>query len=228
MESESGNVNMGIVNEKTENEKVAIEKVANEKVENVKIESIKAESTKVESANAENTELTARGKTVVLGNNIDTDQIYPGRYLALVKPEEIKEHCLEGCDPAIHTSFKKGDIIVAGTNFGCGSSREHAVIALMHMGAGVILADSFARIFYRNSFNLGLPLLICKGISKEVNAGDELEVGIESGTVRNLTQNKSYQCECIGDYALDILKAGGIKPLMRRRVESGEFENKKL
>lgn len=97
------------------------------------------------------------GRAVVLGNNIDTDQIYPGRFLELVDPVEIGSHCLDGVDPGIAPAFVKGDIIVAGSNFGCGSSREHAPIALINMGASVVLADSFARIFFRNAINLGLP-----------------------------------------------------------------------
>ena len=162
------------------------------------------------------------GKAFVLGKNIDTDQIYPGRYLALVKPEEIKTHCLEGYDPELNRRFEAGGILVAGSNFGCGSSREHAPIALIHMGVGAVIADSFARIFYRNSLNLGLPLLVCNGISGEVKEGDVLRVDIESGEVKNETQGKTHQCERIGDYALNILKAGGIKPLMRKRVEEME------
>lgn len=159
-----------------------------------------------------------RGNAAVLGNNIDTDQIFPGRYLALVDPEEIKSHCLEDCDPTLQQRFKKGDIITAGSNFGCGSSREHAVIALMHLGASVIIADSFARIFYRNALNLGLPLIVCKGISKKVKEGDVLEADIETGVIKNLTRGEEYAGEQVGEYALEILKAGGIKPLMRKRT----------
>jgi 3-isopropylmalate/(R)-2-methylmalate dehydratase small subunit len=101
-----------------------------------------------------------QGKTVVLSNNIDTDQIYPGRYLELVDPKEIGKHCLEGADPTLASRFSKGDIVVAGTNFGCGSSREHAPIALLNMGASLVIADSFARIFFRNAImnSLGLQL----------------------------------------------------------------------
>lgn len=162
--------------------------------------------------------LVYKGNTAVLGNNIDTDQIFPGRYLALVDPEEIKSHCLEDCDPSLHQRFKKGDIIAAGRNFGCGSSREHAVIALMHMGASLVIADSFARIFYRNALNLGLPLVVCEEISDKVKDGDVLEVDIETGIIKNLTRKEEYAGEQIGEYALEILKAGGIKPLMRKRL----------
>lgn len=159
-----------------------------------------------------------RGKVTVLGNNIDTDQIYPGRFLELVNPAEIGTHCLAGVDEDIAKKFIKGDIVVAGSNFGCGSSREHAPIALINMGASVILADSFARIFFRNSINLGLPLIVCKDISKELNDGDEIEVDIEEGTVKVLSTGKIINGDKIGEYAMEILEAGGIKPLFRERM----------
>ena len=158
-----------------------------------------------------------RGKVIVLGDNIDTDQIYPGRYLELVDPKEIGSHCLAGVDENIAPNFVKGDMIVAGSNFGCGSSREHAPISLINMGASVVIADSFARIFYRNSINLGLPLIVCKGISRELKDGDEIEVDIEEGTITLIKTAKLFQGEKIGEYAMNILEAGGIKPLFRER-----------
>lgn len=157
------------------------------------------------------------GKTVVVGSNIDTDQIYPGRFLALTDPREIGSHCLCGVDETIGPSFPQGGIVVAGTNFGCGSSREHAPIALINMGAAAVLADSFARIFFRNSINLGLPLIVCKGISRAVEAGQTLTVDINAGTVTVLETGKVYPCDKLGDQAMNILEAGGIKPLMRAR-----------
>lgn len=163
------------------------------------------------------TEIT--GKIIVVGNNIDTDQIYPGRFLALTDPKEIGSHCLCGVDEAIAASFPKGGIVVAGTNFGCGSSREHAPIALINMGAGAVIADSFARIFFRNSINLGLPLIICKGISKEVRDGQTLKLDMERGTVTVQETGREYVCEKLGEHAFQILEAGGIKPLMRARFK---------
>ena len=160
------------------------------------------------------------GKVIALGNNIDTDQIYPGRYLDIVNHKEIGNHCLEGVDPAIVENFTPGDIIVAGTNFGCGSSREHAAIALLNMGAAAVLAESFARIFFRNAINLGLPLVVCKGISKKVENGQRIELDIKSGTVRLESTGEVIACEQIGNYAMDILNAGGIKPLIRGKMES--------
>lgn len=159
-----------------------------------------------------------KGKVIVLGNNIDTDQIYPGRFLELVDPVEIGSHCLAGVDENIATNFVKGSIVVAGTNFGCGSSREHAPISLLNMGASVILADSFARIFFRNSINLGLPLIVCKDISKQLKDGDEIEVDIVEGTVTILSLKKILQGDKIGEYAMKILEAGGIKPMFREKM----------
>lgn len=157
------------------------------------------------------------GKIIVVGNNIDTDQIYPGRFLAITDPKEIGSHCLCGVDEKIAENFPEGGIVVAGTNFGCGSSREHAPIALLNMGASAVIADSFARIFFRNSINLGLPLIVCKGISKEVEAGQELKLDIGAGTVTVVETGKVYPCDRLGDQAMKILEAGGIKPLMRKK-----------
>lgn len=157
------------------------------------------------------------GKTIVVGNNIDTDQIYPGRFLAITDPKEIGSHCLCGVDEEIASSFPKGGIVVAGRNFGCGSSREHAPIALLNMGAAAVVADSFARIFFRNSINLGLPLIVCPGISQKIEAGMTLTVNIEKGTVSVLETGETYLCDKLGDQAMKILEAGGIKPLMRAR-----------
>ena len=159
-----------------------------------------------------------KGRIIVLGNNIDTDQIYPGRFLAITDPVEIGSHCLCGVDESIAASFPQGGIVVAGTNFGCGSSREHAPIALIHMGAAAVIADSFARIFFRNSINLGLPLIICKGISREVQDGQTLKLDIRQGTVTVEETGRVYECEQLGEHALNILEAGGIKPLMRARA----------
>ncbi len=161
------------------------------------------------------TEIT--GKIIIVGNNIDTDQIYPGRFLALTDPKEIGSHCLCGVDESIASAFPQGGIVVAGANFGCGSSREHAPIALLNMGAAAVIADSFARIFFRNSINLGLPLITCRGISREVQAGQTLTIDIEKGTVTVLETGKVYPCDRLGEQAMKILEAGGIKPMMRAR-----------
>lgn len=163
------------------------------------------------------TEIT--GKIIVLGNNIDTDQIYPGRFLALTDPKEIGGHCLSGVDENIASTFPRGGIVVAGTNFGCGSSREHAPIALLNMGAAAVIADSFARIFFRNSINLGLPPITCKGIAAEARSGQTLKIDIEKGEVTVVETGKTYPCERLGEQATKILSAGGIKPMMRARFK---------
>ena len=159
------------------------------------------------------------GPSLALGKNIDTDQIYPGRVLDLTDPEALGSHCLAGVDESIAPNFPKGGIITAKTNFGCGSSREHAAIALIHMGVSVVVAESFARIFYRNAINLGLPLLVCKDIGKVAVSGDALRVNLESGEIKNLKTGKTCQAEPIGDFAMEILEAGGSKPLFRKRMK---------
>lgn len=158
------------------------------------------------------------GQVIVLGDNIDTDQIYPGRYLELVDPKEIGRHCLAGVDPEIAPNFKPGGIVVAGKNFGCGSSREHAAIALINMGASLVIAESFARIFFRNAINLGLPLVICQGISQKVKASQTLEVDLDQGTVKIQETGEVLACERLGEHAAKILAAGGIKPLFRAQL----------
>ena len=156
------------------------------------------------------------GRAFVFGKNIDTDQIYPGRYLDLTDPPDVAKHAMEGApDVDFHRDFMAGDFIVAGANFGCGSSREHAVVALTAIGVGAVLAGSFARIFYRNGINLGLPLLVCPGIGEKIRRGDALIVDIEASTVLNTAKNESYPLEPVSDYARRILEAGGIKPLLR-------------
>ena len=152
-----------------------------------------------------------------MGSNIDTDVIYPGRFLELTDPKEIGCHCLAGLSEDIAPNFPQGGIVVAGTNFGCGSSREHAPIALIHMGAAAVLADSFARIFFRNGINLGLPLVVCKGIAKHVQSGQTIRLDLQAGTVTILETGEVLQAEALGGKAMEILSAGGIKPMMRQR-----------
>ena len=156
-----------------------------------------------------------RGKVLVVGNNIDTDIIYPGRFLELTDPKEIGSHCLAGISEDIGPNFPQGGIVVAGTNFGCGSSREHAPIALINMGASAVLADSFARIFFRNGINLGLPLIVCKGIAQHVQDGQTIRLNILEGTVVIEETGEVLQAEALGEKAMEILAAGGIKPMMR-------------
>lgn len=156
-----------------------------------------------------------RGRAFVFGPNIDTDQIYPGRYLELTDPADVGNHAMEGADPSFVKEFMPGDIIVSATNFGCGSSREHAAVTLKAVEAGVILAESFGRIFYRNAVNLGIPVLVCPGIRKIVNKGDILQVDLETGRLVNETAGISAQAQPLSEYVMKILESGGIKPLIR-------------
>lgn len=138
-----------------------------------------------------NSEIT--GKIIVVGDNVDTDQIYPGCYLALTDPKEISSRCLSGVDADIAARFSQGGIVVAGRNFGCGSSREHAPIALLNMGAKAVIADSFARIFFRNAVNLGLVPVICKGIRSKVQDGQTLTLDYVKGVVTIRETGESYR-----------------------------------
>jgi 3-isopropylmalate/(R)-2-methylmalate dehydratase small subunit len=160
------------------------------------------------------------GKALVLGKNIDTDQIYPGRFLEIVDPVEIGKHCFRGLDERIAGAFPPGGIIVAGSNFGCGSSREHAAIALINMGAGAVIAESFARIFFRNGINLGLPLISCPGIAGKVQDGDVLEVDLAENLVVLPRTGERLPFPPLGDHVLAILRAGGLKALFRERTAS--------
>ena len=127
-----------------------------------------------------------------------------------------------GIDEAIAPGFPKGGIVVAGRNFGCGSSREHAPIALLNMGTAAVVADSFARIFYRNSINLGLPLLVCKGAAEHVKNGETVELDLKNGTITCVESGEVLQGEVFGDFVLSILEAGGIKPLFRKKFSAEE------
>jgi 3-isopropylmalate/(R)-2-methylmalate dehydratase small subunit len=158
-----------------------------------------------------------RGKAFVFGANIDTDQIYPGRYLELTDPEDVGKHAMEGADPSFLREFESGDLIVASTNFGCGSSREQAAVTLKAIGIGAILADSFARIFYRNAVNLGIPVVVCQHIHEIVKRGDQLKVDLASGQVTNETTGATALAQPLSEYVMTILASGGIKELIRRQ-----------
>jgi 3-isopropylmalate/(R)-2-methylmalate dehydratase small subunit len=157
------------------------------------------------------------GKAFVFGPNIDTDQIYPGRYLALTDPHFIGQHAMEGADPEFKSKVQPGDIIVAETIFGCGSSREQAVITLKSAGIGAVLAESFGRIFYRNGINLGLPLIVVPGITAHAKTGDLLSIQIDTGWVLNLTCGEKIRGEQMSEYMFNILESGGIKNLIRQQ-----------
>lgn len=161
-------------------------------------------------------QLKVSGRAHIFGDNIDTDQIYPGRYLELTDKTKIASHCMEGVRPGFHREIEKGDIIVAGRNFGCGSSREHAAITIKEAGIAAVVAESFARIFFRNAINLGLPLITCKGISKNVKGGNVLEIQLSSGKITNLDTGEVFEGEGLPDFVLKILESGGIKSLYKQ------------
>jgi len=159
-----------------------------------------------------------KGTAIKFGNNIDTDVILPGKYLILVDPNELAKHALESLDPTFPEKAKKGVILVGGKNFGCGSSREQAPLALKYAGVKCVLAESFARIFFRNAINIGLPVIECKGISNSVETGDELAVDFEAGKIENVSRAKSFQVNKLPPFILEILADGGLIENLRRRL----------
>lgn len=160
-----------------------------------------------------------KGKAWKFGNNIDTDQIYPGIYVELTEMEDIKKHALSGsAEPKFADEVQPGDIVVAGTNFGCGSSREHAAMTLKGAGVGAVLAESLGRIFFRNAINLGLPVIVCPGISKCAQKGDEIRIDIETGEVTDVTRGKVLKTTPFSPYVLNILESGGIKNMIRKSL----------
>ena len=163
-----------------------------------------------------------RGRVHKFGANIDTDVIIPARYLNMYTPEELAPHCLEGVDPEFARRVQPGDIILADTNFGCGSSREHAPLAIRGAGVSCVVAKSFARIFYRNAINLGLPILECPEAVDGSDPGDELAVDLESGTIRNLTKEARFQAKPYPEFMLGLLAAGGLVEYTKRRLAAGK------
>ncbi|MBI5679287.1 MAG: 3-isopropylmalate dehydratase small subunit [Methanobacterium sp.] len=160
-----------------------------------------------------------KGKTWKFGNDIDTDLILPGRYLVLRDPKDLAEHLMEGADPEFPKKVKNGDLIVGGTNFGCGSSREHAPIAIKGAGVSAVIAESFARIFYRNAVNIGLPLIEIKNISKHVSEGDEIEIDMEKGILMNLNTGEEFEIKGLPDFMLEILNEGGLIPYLKGHID---------
>ena len=150
-----------------------------------------------------------KGKVFKYGDDVDTDVIIPARFLVTSDPNELKAHCFEDLDKDFVSKVESGDIVVAGTNFGCGSSREHATIALKASGVSCVIAKSFARIFYRNAINIGLPILECDMVDK-VNKGDNVTVDLKSGTVINVTSGEIFKAKPFPDFILDIIRRGGL------------------
>jgi 3-isopropylmalate/(R)-2-methylmalate dehydratase small subunit len=161
-----------------------------------------------------------QGKAWVFGDSIDTDMITPGKYLAILDPKGLAEHVLEGADPSFAKKVQPGDLLVAGQNFGCGSSREHAPVAIKGAGIPVVVAESFARIFYRNAINIGLPVLEVPGVHALAQEGDTLEVDLTKGTVRNARTGKTLQGAPLSAKAVGILEAGGLVNVVRQKLHA--------
>ncbi|MDR2425574.1 MAG: 3-isopropylmalate dehydratase small subunit [Endomicrobium sp.] len=151
-----------------------------------------------------------KGKVHKYGSNVNTDEIIPARYLNTTEPSILSKYCMEDIDKEFVKRVKKGDVIVAENNFGCGSSREHAPIAIKAAGISAVIANSFARIFFRNSINIGLPILESPQAVKAIKNGDEVEINLNQGTIKNLTQKKEYKSQPFPEFMQKIIKAGGL------------------
>lgn len=158
----------------------------------------------------------AKGRVFKYGDNIDTDVIIPARYLNTSDPGELAAHCMEDIDTEFVKNVKKGDIMVGTKNFGCGSSREHAPIAIKASGISCVIASSFARIFYRNAINIGLPILECAEASEKIQDGDEVSVDFNTGVITNITKNETYQALPFPDFIKDIMAKGGLMNSLKK------------
>lgn len=163
-----------------------------------------------------------KGTVHKYGDHVDTDVIIPARYLNTSDPKALAAHCMEDIDKDFVHKVKAGDIIVAGRNFGCGSSREHAPLAIKTAGISCVIAESFARIYYRNSINIGLPVLECPEAAKDAVAGDTLEVDLAQGIIRNLTQNKEYKTAAFPPFMQKIIAAGGLVNYTRSVIQEAQ------
>jgi len=160
-----------------------------------------------------------RGRAWKYGDNVDTDAIIPARYLNVSTPEALAEHCMEDIDAGFVEKVQAGDMIVGGANFGCGSSREHAPLALKGAGVSCVIASSFARIFFRNAIDIGLPILECPEAVEGTETGQVLEVDLEQGTVTNLDTGQTFQAEPYPPFLMGIIEAGGLIPYTRAKLE---------
>ena len=152
----------------------------------------------------------AKGFVHRYGDNVDTDVIIPARYLNTTNHKELAAHCMEDIDADFVKKAKKGDIMVAGSNFGCGSSREHAPIVIKESGISCVIAKSFARIFYRNAINIGLPILECEQAGEKIAAGDEVEINFDTGVITNITKSESFQAIAFPEFIKNIIASGGL------------------
>ncbi|MGE4273320.1 MAG: 3-isopropylmalate dehydratase small subunit [Desulfitobacterium sp.] len=154
------------------------------------------------------------------GDDIDTDAIIPARYMNQFSPEHLADHCMEDADANFAKEVKPGDVIIAGKNFGCGSSREHAPVAIKAAGVKAVIADSYARIFYRNSLNIGMPILECPEAVHGIDSGDEITVDLETGKIVNVTKNTEFEARPFPPFMQNLIKAGGLIPYVKGRREN--------
>ena len=161
-----------------------------------------------------------KGKTIKYGDNIDTDVIIPARYLNTSDEKELASHCMEDLDKDFSKKINKGDIIIAGKNFGCGSSREHAPIAIKASGISCVIAETFARIFFRNSINIGLPIMECEEAAKDIEENDEISIDVNSGVITNITKNKTYKAAPFPEFMQKIIESQGLINYIKKEVEN--------
>ena len=162
------------------------------------------------------------GKVIKYGDNIDTDVIIPARYLNAPSPEELAQHCMEDIDENFVKKVNKGDVMVGGANFGCGSSREHAPIAIQASGISCVIASSFARIFYRNAINIGFPILECPEAAEKIADGDEVSVDFETGVITDETTGEKFQAAAFPEFITRIIEQGGLLSYLKERKSAKE------
>ena len=165
--------------------------------------------------------MTIKGRAHKYGDHVNTDVIIPARYLNVSDADQLAAHCMEDLDPEFVTRVQPGDILVGGEDFGCGSSREQAPIAIRAAGISAVIARSFARIFFRNAINIGLPVLVSPEAAAEIESGDELELDLAAGTITDATRGKTYHAQPFPDFLREIIAAGGLIPYTRRRLGIG-------
>ncbi len=160
----------------------------------------------------------AKGKVFKYGDNVDTDVIIPARYLNVSSGEELAKYCMIDIDPDFVTQMSKGDIIVATKNFGCGSSREHAPLAIKCAGVSCVIASTFARIFYRNAINIGMPILECEEAANDIESGNEVSIDFDTGIITNITKNKTYQAQAFPEFIKKIMEVDGLVQQTKKRL----------
>jgi 3-isopropylmalate/(R)-2-methylmalate dehydratase small subunit len=166
--------------------------------------------------------MTIKGRAHKYGDHVNTDVIIPARYLNVTDADELAAHCMEDLDPEFLRRVQPGDVLIGGEDFGCGSSREHAPISIKASGISAVIARSFARIFFRNAINIGLPVLVSPQAAQEIQPGDEIEIDLAAGTIKDVARGTSYQAQPFPEFLQQIIGAGGLIPYTRRRLGVGD------